>query len=219
MTTLYDEEQTCALCGTKSEQTSIGSTNSFGSPDLDLRPSEMQRSTMAYWVQECPDCGYAHRSIEEMAPHADMTLTSGSYRAILSGTLNGSLMGRFLKASLVSEGASDTERAGDYALNAAWVADDAADPDGAITYRNRALNLFVASLVGADETSEQSIVTRVLLVDILRRAARWQEAIDLADVLLELELEATIRAVLEFGRSAASKQDGNCYTIQKALAD
>ena len=217
MTTLFHEELTCALCGTKSEHTSVGSTNSLGSPDLDLRPPEMKRSTMPYWVQECPECGYAYSCIEEAASQADKTLYSDSYLAISAGPLNGSLAGRFLKASLVSEGASDTERAGNYALNAAWAADDGGDSDGAISYRIRASKLLVASLVGADDTSEQSIVTRVRVVDILRRALRWQEALDLADVLLGLELDPTIRSVLEFERSAASKQDGKCYTIQKAL--
>ena len=99
MTTFYEEEQSCALCGAKSEHTSIGSTNSFGPQDLDLRPPEMERSTMAYWVQECPDCGYAYGSIEEKAPQAETTITNDAYRAIVSSPINGSLMGRFLKAS------------------------------------------------------------------------------------------------------------------------
>ena len=217
MTTLHQEEQSCAMCGAKSEHTSIDSTNSFGSPDLDLRPPEMQRSTMAYWVQECPDCGYAYGSIEEKAPQAETTITSDAYKAILSNPLNGSLTGRFLKASLISEGAQEPKAAANYALNAAWAADDTDDKEGAISHRNRASELFVTSLDGVDETTEQSIVIRTRMVDILRRAERWEEAVALADVLLGSELDPTIKSALEFERSAASKQDGRCYTIETAL--
>lgn len=37
----------CAVCGKESEQITLASTNTFGSPDLDLRPPEMKRSTMS----------------------------------------------------------------------------------------------------------------------------------------------------------------------------
>ena len=219
MTTLHEEERTCALCGAKSEHTSIGSTNSMGSPDLDLRPPEMERSTMAYWVQECPNCGYAYRSIEETAPQTETTVNSDAYQAVLSSTLNGSITGRFLKASLISEGSSDPRAAAFYALYAAWAADDADDNEGAISHRIRAETLFSTSLDGVDETSEESILTRTRMVDILRRAERWEGAVGLADVLFGSELEPTVRSVLEFGRSAASRQDGLCYTIAKALGN
>lgn len=41
------------------------STSTWGYPDLDLRPSEMQRSSMFAWLQECPHCGYVARDIEQ----------------------------------------------------------------------------------------------------------------------------------------------------------
>jgi len=37
--------------------------------------------------------------------------------------------------------------------------------------------------------------------------------------LLEAQVEPTVRAVLEFERSAAAKKDYQCYTIEEALAD
>lgn len=54
MTTLYEAKAQCAVCGTESEYTGIGSTNSFGSPDLDTRPLKMKRSTIVDWIQRCP---------------------------------------------------------------------------------------------------------------------------------------------------------------------
>ncbi|MBU06018.1 MAG: hypothetical protein CL877_08750 [Dehalococcoidales bacterium] len=53
MTTIRDEEQICAMCGAKSTHRGIMSTNAFGSPDLDLRPPEMERSTMGSILRGC----------------------------------------------------------------------------------------------------------------------------------------------------------------------
>lgn len=217
MTTLNQEELTCVMCGSKSEHTSIASTNSFGSPDLDLRPPEMQRSTMSYWVQECPECGYAYSSITEKADNSSITISSDAYKALLSGELSGSLLGRFAKASLIAEGAADISAAANYALNAAWAADDAHNKECAISYRNRAADLFQSILKNIDDESEESIITRTRLVDILRRAERWEESIEIANTLLNSNLDPTIRSVLEFEHSVASKRDPNCYTVEVAM--
>ena len=58
MTQIHEIEEECSVCGENSEQLVLISTNSWGYPDLDLRPPEMQRSTMNVWIQECPHCGY-----------------------------------------------------------------------------------------------------------------------------------------------------------------
>jgi hypothetical protein len=171
---------------------------------------------MAFWVQECPFCGYAYGSIEGKAPEAEKTIFSTAYWAIASDRLNGTLIGRFLKASLIAEGASDPESAARFGLYAAWAADDAKDVAGAVSNRNRAAEMFRLSLSTVDQNTEQAIVNRTRMVDILRRAMRWNEAIDLAASLLERDLEERIRAVLQFEKSAAAAQDANCYTIAQA---
>ena len=65
MTTIGKISAECVICGKESEHTSITSSNAMGSPDLDLRPPEMQRSTMEWWLQECPACGYVAPDISE----------------------------------------------------------------------------------------------------------------------------------------------------------
>ena len=64
MTTMYQDTVKCYVCGKESKQTVLGSTNSFGSQDLDLRPPEMMRGTMEYWAHECPYCGYIAKNID-----------------------------------------------------------------------------------------------------------------------------------------------------------
>ena len=142
MTTFFREKLTCVICGSKSKHEMLGSTNTYGSPDLDLRPPEMQRSTMDCWVQECPSCGYAYSSIEEKADNSEVTISSDAYVEILSGNLNGTLTGRFVKASLIAEKAADIDAAANYALSAAWAADDASNGTSANSCRHRAASLL-----------------------------------------------------------------------------
>ena len=65
MTTWYHQDVKCHHCGRKSQHNVLGSTNAFGSPDLDLRPPEMQRLTMEGWLQLCPHCGYCAPDLSE----------------------------------------------------------------------------------------------------------------------------------------------------------
>jgi hypothetical protein len=219
MTTLGSSETTCAICAETSEHTTIGSTNSFGSPDLDLRPPEMKRSTMAYWLQECPDCGYSAGSIDEPHPNAKDVMASKAFQTLQTGPLGGSLTGRFLKASLFDEAANDFGSAADRALCAAWAADDASDVEGARKYRNRSADLFLKLLCEADSGSEKTIVTKTRLVDILRRAARWEEAKEIASELLNQDLDPTIRSVITFEQATIDNQDDLAHTVAQAVGD
>lgn len=56
-TSFAEETVECCACGTKSNHTILRSTNELGSADLDLRPSEMARSTLPFCIQECWQCG------------------------------------------------------------------------------------------------------------------------------------------------------------------
>ena len=53
MTTIYEEEVTCAVCGAKQTEQEMGSTSSFGPMDLDTRPPPLQRGTMEMRVHVC----------------------------------------------------------------------------------------------------------------------------------------------------------------------
>jgi hypothetical protein len=50
VTTIFEEEVTCAVCGSKQTVQEMGSTSSFGAMDLDTRPPPLQRGTMEMWV-------------------------------------------------------------------------------------------------------------------------------------------------------------------------
>eukprot|EP01084_Bolivina_argentea_P174580 302388_1 len=62
-TTLDKESSACPVCHTTSTHMIITSTNQFGSPDLDLRPPPMKRSTLSRNVQCCPNCGFCQYNL------------------------------------------------------------------------------------------------------------------------------------------------------------
>ena len=66
MTRLLRQTKKCAICSNTHSYSVIGSTHRFGPCDLDMRPPEMQRSTMPYWVEECPFCGYVSADVSKI---------------------------------------------------------------------------------------------------------------------------------------------------------
>jgi len=65
MTTIQKRTFKCTVCGIEERYNIVFSSSTLGSPDLDLRPAEMKRSTMEFWIQECPKCGYVSKTVSE----------------------------------------------------------------------------------------------------------------------------------------------------------
>ncbi len=85
MTMIESKSVRCGHCGKSSKHMVLMSTNEFGSPDLDLRPPEMQRSTMDTWLKLCPACGYCAPNLSQ--PPADpAVIQSKAYRDALGAT-------------------------------------------------------------------------------------------------------------------------------------
>ena len=217
--TTYDFRQvTCSICGTASEQQVLMSTNTLGFQDLDLRPPEMQRSTMSTWLHECPSCGFVSEDLTNAEEGTQELLAAERFKALHQDrALSGTLIGRCLKRSFLAEELGNALEAANCALWAAWAADDS-DNRSAIEYRSKAADLFLAAASAAPAGSEGSIMMRTRTVDILRRARRWDEAIGLADaVLADDALDPTIRSIVEFGRRLSQAGDHSTHTVQDAI--
>ena len=74
MVTFVQIETECSLCGTFSEQQIGKVPTPEGLPDLDSRPSEPMRSSIVFWVQRCPKCGYCATDISLEYPLASQTV-------------------------------------------------------------------------------------------------------------------------------------------------
>lgn len=213
MTTLFSETVTCNVCGTENEISTIGSTNAFGSPDLDLRPPEMQRSTMSFWVNECKGCGYVAADLSEetdIAPN-DIHQASRDFRESFLSAPPTAL--NFLQAS---RWAKDHYGRAMHLLRAAWVFDDKKQAENASKARALAATSLRHALLDEDTESQPSM--RAQLIDILRRSGDYSTAIDVSDALLgDSTIDDTLRQVAVFQRDKCNAHDSACYTVAEAL--
>lgn len=164
---------TCAVCGETSNQTVLASTNTFGSPDLDLRPSEMMRSTMGWWLRECPHCGYVSKSLEDRTRVDRQWLRREEYLNCDGIGFSAKLAKRFYKFYLINVADGSHGAAFYAALHAAWVCDDKEDRENAVHCRKLALEQMDA--LGELVRGREELM--VLRADIMRRAGLFGELI------------------------------------------
>lgn len=219
MTTEYQERIRCAVCGAENEFTEIGSTNAFGSPDLDTRPPEMERSTLFASVQRCPECGFCASNVGEAPPVAKSLVRETAYQAQLNDRAYPELANSFLcKAAL-------DKKTGGYAsatwdlIRAAWACDDAEQPDQATTCRDMAAKMLVEAEKHGQQVSEQEGASTALLVDLLRRAGEYDRARECLATRRASVTEEVILRILDFQAALIAKADNSCHTIAEALGE
>lgn len=214
MTTLARKSFTCAVCQKESCHGVINSTNAFGSSDLDLRPPEMQRSTMPLWVQECPHCGYTNMCINEI-PSPKITkawLRSAEYVDCEGIKFKSDLAKRFYHSYMVNLKEDETEEALHSVVCAAWACDDMGDTENAIICRliaaELAMDLYIVS------PNPELVIKRS---DYLRRAEKFDELLEFTRSIVIPEREGLLKALLAFERKHAEMRDSSCYTVAFAL--
>ncbi len=207
----------CAVCGATSMQNVIGSTNTLGGgPDLDLRPAEMERSTLWAQIQECPSCTYCAPDLAAAPATANHTLRSPRYVDVGLGASSNGLARRFTRASLVAEDADELAAAGWLALNAAWVCDDEGDESGAVMNRVRAAELLERAGIAGAPDRENAIEQSALRADIVRRAGRFREAAAIAEGALA-DADGIVASVLAFEVALARGGDDGAHRVEEAL--
>lgn len=214
MTTYFESTVTCGQCGKPSQHHVLGSTNSFGSPDLDLRPPEMQRSTMGAWLQECPHCRLVAPELAK--PVGDPSrITSPEYRAALDDANLPPRARRFLAFGLLCDGRQPKMAA--YArLHAAWICDDAGRNDEAADCRRRAAACWEP--LRPFPVGEHGFTDGLVLLDVLRRCGASREAAALADELATRPDASGIpRRVLEFQRRLLAAGDRTAHTVAECV--
>jgi hypothetical protein len=159
----------CGVCGTESRHPPFRPSPPEQPPDLDLRPGEPVRSTMARWLQQCPGCGYCAPDITRAHPAAAEAVRAAPFRALLADSSIPPLGRRFLAWALVLEETGALHASAEATLHAAWVADDLGRPDLARAWRLDSVALWRG---GPPLDPEQT----VRVVDALRRAEAWDDA-------------------------------------------
>lgn len=213
MTTIATNKIRCGHCEKQSDQRVIMSTNSFGSPDLDLRPPEMQRSTMPMWVQQCPHCGYVAAHISDQPADPGM-IGSPGYRAALDRADLPQLARQFLAYAMRLD---EPAEAGQAYLNVAWVCDDAQLRAQATEARRAAADYLQQAIAAIEEVVPRQNLSTIR-VDVLRRSGDFEDAaIACAEMRGQTDLPPVLRDVIAFQQQLIDRKDDRCHTVAEAV--
>lgn len=219
MTKLYKEEARCSVCGAQNAFTGIGSTNAVGSPDLDTRPPEMERSTIFAWVQRCPNCGYCASDVSVTRSGAQKVMNSKEYRDQLNDPTYPELANSFLCKAIVDCESKDFAAAAWAFIHAAWVCDDSHHPDHAIACRMNATNMFKIAEDHGQQVTDQNDASTAILVDLLRRSGQIEQAKTVIVERRQQIAEDVIVSILDFQNALIEKNDLYRHTIAEALGE
>ena len=200
----------CAVCGTESRQPRPRPVAPEQAPDLDLRPGEPLRSTMAAWLQQCPHCGYAAPDITRANPATAQAVAAAPFRALVNDAMHPALARRFLAWGHVLEEGGALHAAAEATLQAAWVADDEGDEE-----LSRAWRLEAVALWRAGPVLDQEQLVRV--VDALRRAEAWDDAGASARAAMAANPPEAAAQVLALEARLVAARDAGRHTVASAL--
>ena len=217
MTTLSTVRTRCALCNRENEHTGIGSTNSFGSADLDTRPPPMMRDTMFAWVQRCSECGYCCSRLSEARPGAEEIVKEDEYRNQLSNQAYPKLANSFLCEAIIARKSNDYAGSTWALIHAAWACDDADKSEEAANCRRQAADMLITAESHGQQVAENGEASAAMLVDFLRRSGQADEARKvITENRSDIE-EEVIARILDFQADLIEKGDVSCHTIAEVL--
>ncbi len=216
MSMQYRIPKKCVLCEREHTYPMIVSTSTFGACDLDLRPSELKRSTMPLWVMECPFCGYVAADISKLptktAEKRKVQNFVSSIAFLGAGDKNfeNELAARFYKQHTIAIAFGDENTAFYALLYAAWACDDAKDKGNALFCRKKALE-FLEPLILKDAGNEN---LPLIKADLLRRSGSFDAVIEQFSSK-KLQNEAANK-IVHFQVEKSKLKDDACYTVLDA---
>lgn len=216
MTTVNKIDMKCGVCGATSTHRVLMSTNSIGSPDLDLRPAGMHRDTIGMWMKECPHCGYVARNLREKSGISRDFLESDRYLTCDGIEFNSRLSPGFYRRHLILDETGDIEGSFFNLIQCSWTCDDADDTENAKNMRKLAVQKSDEIISRTDDPEDKSTIL-VIRADLLRRIGEFaQVRREYMDLILGDE---TFDNIITFQILKANLKDDGRYTIEDALED
>lgn len=210
MTTIRKIEQKCPVCGKPSLVSVLTSTSTWGYPDLDLRPAEMQRSSMFAWLAECPHCGYVSGNFNNGTDITEEFLQGDDYKSLEGFEFKSDLAKRFYRAYLIAKELNDSRNCFFNLLHCAWACDDAEDSN-ATEIRKKAISYIDDFEAGEDEKRN----LMCMKADMLRRSGQFDRVVEeFTDMTIGEELHDKI---INFQIGKAEKKDTAYYTVEDVI--
>lgn len=219
MTTIQHQTVQCAICGAKQQGIIITSTSQFGSPELDLRPPEPERSNLPFWITRCTDCGYCAPSIAASEPGMAEIVRATTYQAQLGDTDNPELTNSFVCCGFLWEGVGRFPQAAWSLTCAAWAADGTEADEAARRCRMRAASLYERALAAGSVERERVATIRCIHVDLLRRAGAFDEALAACRQALThaRDPESILRQVLAYERRLIEQRNAEAHRVDEVI--
>ena len=175
-------------------------------PDLDMRPGEPARSTLADWIHTCRRCTAAAPDLAALPAAARDVVESPAYRSLTTEGLEETLP--FRRWAMLCHAEGDRAAEAEALLQAAWAADDAAAMSDAARLRMEVVRLW------ADPSEEETALRQL---DAMRRAGAFEPAAARATALGRRDLSETARSILRFQQARIAARDTGRHLISSAL--
>lgn len=201
MTMIYPTMIKCPICENEFEIYELASTNHMGSPDLDLRPPEMARSTMDAWTHECIKCGYVSSDFEKTPEITEEFLQNDKYKSCDDLNFKNHLSEIFYRQHMISNNVKEKFYS---LLYCAWACDDEYDEKNAVLMRNKCLDEI--DFLDLDDDM------KIIKADLMRRSNRFDDVIrEFSTISFE---EDIYNRICDFQVEKALKRDNGCYKIE-----
>lgn len=194
------DRRQCAVCGTPTRPPFVVPV-AEGAPDLDFRPGEPARSTLANWVQTCRNCVAAAPDLSALPLSAAEVVRSENYKWL-------ERHGAHVRPHLRWARLCAAHLRGAAFLQAAWAEDDAGNDDKSVELRLRAIRAW-----GPPEAA----VDRMRKIDVLRRVGAFDRARAHAEILLGSDPDPTSAAILRFQLARIDAGDVERHIMSSAL--
>lgn len=218
MTTINEIPIKCPVCKEKFNMTVIMSTNTMDYADLDLRPAEMQRSTMYISINECPNCGYAEFDFSREPKIKREYLESEEYQSCEGIEFKSERSKPFYKAYLINRKEENIQNELNFLMHSIWSCDDSEDCENARKLRRIACQLLETILSNIEKHKEWADKDTLMLIksDLMRRGEMFDELIEeYGTVSFE---DTLLNNINQFQIKKAKEKDSARYTIGTVIS-
>lgn len=210
MTRIEEKKLRCAVCGKTFDGRILLSTNTMGPPDLDLRPAEMERSTLGTEINICPECHYvAYDITKEVSEKVRAFVYSDPEFQESYSSRSVQAYRNLMRIAVIEE---DYHRAFCAYLKAAWVGESRYSSKPS-SIRNEVLEFFQKY---EDKLKFDDGTRFCIKADLLRRTGHFEEVIKF--VQSTRSSDELIENILAFEKYLAENNDVGCYTVGSAVS-